>query len=213
MEQKELGDKDFFVEVCFVGGIKKLESVVCLLKGVVYEVMDNCVLVIDCYKDVFRNDVYCFEVFDLFVFYYMLMDKEERELLVLFFFFEQCMLEEVDLLKFLYESKMKKYCKLIDFKFFFGLESFNDNLDIVVGMVEWYFYNCSYYFLYKMILVVLFLDLYYEVCLFIYIICLVELKKINELFLLGYKLVDNYSYKVVVWYVVGCYYYVIEKYE
>lgn len=80
-------DKDL-VEICFVGGMKKFESVVCLLKGVVYEVMDNWVLVIDCFKDVFKNDVYCFEVFDLFVFYYMLIDKEEWELLFCLFFLE-----------------------------------------------------------------------------------------------------------------------------
>lgn len=49
--------------------------------------MNNRGLVIDCYKDVFKSDVYCFEVFDLFIFYYMFIEKEERELLIFFFFF------------------------------------------------------------------------------------------------------------------------------
>lgn len=102
------------------------------------------------------------------------------------------MFEEVDLLKFLYEGKVKRYCKFVDLKLFFGLEILYDNLDVVVGMVERYFYNCSYYQLYKMIFVVLIFDFYYEVCLFIYIICLVELKKMNELFYFGYKFVDSY---------------------
>lgn len=55
------------------------------------------------------------------------------------------MFEEVDLLKFLYEGKVKRYCKFVDLKLFFGLEILYDNLDVVVGMVELYFYNCSYY--------------------------------------------------------------------
>lgn len=46
------------------------------------------------------------------------------------------MLEEVDLVKFLYDSKIKKYFKFIDFKLFFGFEFLYDNLDVVVVMVE-----------------------------------------------------------------------------
>ena len=212
MEQKEPADKDL-AEICFVGGTKKLESAVCLLKGVVYEAMDNRALATDCFKDTLKNDVHCFEAFDLLVSHHMLTDKEERELLSSLPFSEQCMPEEVDLLKFLYEGKVKRYCKPVDPKLPPGLETLYDNLDVVAGMAERHFYNCSYYQSYKMTSAVLTSDPYHEACLPIHITCLVELKKTNELFYLGHKLVDNYPQKAVAWYAVGCYYYVIEKYE
>ena len=212
MEQKEPADKDL-AEICFVGGTKKLESAVCLLKGVVYEAMDNRALATDCFKDALKNDVHCFEAFDLLVSHHMLTDKEERELLSSLPFSEQCMPEEVDLLKFLYEGKVKRYCKPVDPKPPPGLETLYDNLDVVAGMAELHFYNCSYYQSYKMTSSVLTSDPYHEACLPIHITCLVELKKTNELFYLGHKLVDNYPQKAVAWCAVGCYYYVIEKYE
>jgi len=213
VEQKESGDKELPAEVCSVGGTKKLESAICLLKGLVYEAMDNRSLATDCYKDALRTDVHCFQAFDLLVSHHMLTEKEERDLLVSLPFSEQCMPEEVELLKFLYESKIKKYSKPIDPKLPPGLESLNDNLDIVAGMAERHFYNCSYNLSYKMTSAVLSSDPYHEACLPIHITCLVELKKTNELFFLGHKLVDNYPQKAVAWYAVGCYYYVIEKYE
>lgn len=213
MEQKELGDKDLPTETCFVGGTKRLESAVSLLKGMMYEAMNNRSLAIDCYKDALKSDVHCFEAFDLLISHHMLTEKEERELLISLPFSEQCMPEEVDLIKFLYDSKTKKYSKPIDPKLPSGLETLHDNLDIVAGMAERHFYNCNYSDSYKMTSAVLSSDLYHEAALPIHITCLVELKKTNELFFLGHKLVDNYPQKAVAWYAVGCYYLVIEKYE
>lgn len=212
-EQKESGDKELPTELSFVGGTKKLESAVFLLKGTVYEAMDNRSLATESYKDALRSDVHCFEAFDLLVSHHMLTEKEERSLLSSLPFSEQCMPEEVDLLKFLYESKTKKYNKPIDPKLPSGLESLNDNLDIVTAMAERHFYNYSYSLSFKMTSAVLRSDPYHESCLPIHITCLVELKKTNELFFLGHKLVDNYPQRAVAWYAVGCYYYVIEKYE
>ena len=148
-----------------------------MLKGFVYEAMDNRSLATDCYKDALRTDVHCFQAFDLLVSHHMLTEKEERDLLVSLPFSEQCMPEEVELLKFLYESKIKKYSKPIDPKLPPGLESLNDNLDIVAGMAERHFYNCSYNLSYKMTSAVLSSDPYHEACLPIHITCLVELKK------------------------------------
>ena len=213
MDPKDPGERDFPTEVCIVGGVKKLESAVCLLKGTVYEAMDNRSLATDCYRDALRNDVHCFEAFDMLVSHHMLTEKEERELLTSLPFSEQCVPEEIDLLKFLYESKMKKYCKPIDPKLSTGLESLNDNLDIVASMAERHFYNCSYNLSCKMTSAILHSDPYHEACLPIHITCLVELKKTNELFFLAHKLVDNYPQKAISWYAVGGYYYLIEKYE
>lgn len=213
-EIKELGDKDSFSGDSFMlGGSKKLESAICLLRGTTYEAMDNRSLATDCYKESLRHDVHCYEAFDLLVTHHMLTAEEERDLLDSLPFGEQCTPEEVVMIKFLYESKTKKYSKPADPKLPAGLDGLNDNLDVVVSMAERHFYNCSYQTSFKLTSAVMNSDAYHEGCLPIHISCLVELMKSNELFYLAHNLVDNYPQKAIAWYAVGCYYYLIEKYE
>lgn len=195
------------------GSSSKLESAVALLKGVVYEAMDNRSLASDCYKESLRIDVHCFEAFDLLISHHMLTDKEERELLDSLPFGDHCTSEESELLKFLYESRLQKYTKPEDPKLPASLDSLNDNLDVVVNMAERHFYNCSFSVSHNLTSAVLNSDPYHEACLPIHISCLVELKQSNSLFYFAHKLVDNYPQKAVAWYAVGCYYYLIEKYE
>ncbi|XP_031573394.1 cell division cycle protein 16 homolog [Actinia tenebrosa] len=213
-EPKDAGDKDSAsFNDSFCSSSSKLESVVALLKGTVYEAMDNRSLATECYKEALSIDVHCYEAFDLLISHHMLTDKEERHLLDTLPFQDQCTTEESDLLKFLYESRLQKYTKPEDPKLPATLDSLNDNLDIVVNMAERHFYNCSYSMCHKMTSAVLNSDPYHESCLPIHISCLVELRKANSLFYFAHKLVDNYPQKAVSWYAVGCYYYLIEKYE
>ncbi|KAL3280154.1 hypothetical protein HHI36_017654 [Cryptolaemus montrouzieri] len=79
------------------------------LKGKVLEGMDNRILAADCYKQALQYDVYCFEAFDSLTRYQMLTASEEEELLKSLPLTEQCSLEEAEILRCLYESKLKKY--------------------------------------------------------------------------------------------------------
>uniref|UniRef100_A0A914CKR6 Uncharacterized protein n=1 Tax=Acrobeloides nanus TaxID=290746 RepID=A0A914CKR6_9BILA len=48
---------------------------------------------------------------------------------------------------------------------------------------------------------------FYMDCFLIYVACLVELKKTNELYIIGHRLVELHSEREITWYTVGCYYY------
>nr|XP_023012810.1 cell division cycle protein 16 homolog [Leptinotarsa decemlineata] len=80
-----------------------------LLKGKILEGMDNRGLAADCYQQALHHDVHCFEAFDSLIKYQMLTSAEEEGLLKSLPISEQCSPEEAEILKTLYESKLKKY--------------------------------------------------------------------------------------------------------
>jgi anaphase-promoting complex subunit 6 len=47
-----------------------------LLRGKIYEAMDNRNLAVECYREALRQDIYCFEAFDLLVNHHMLTAQE-----------------------------------------------------------------------------------------------------------------------------------------
>ncbi|CAG9769256.1 unnamed protein product [Ceutorhynchus assimilis] len=80
-----------------------------LLKGKILEAMDNRGLAADCYKQALHYDVHCFEAFELLIKYQMLNAAEEQDLLQSMPIAEQCTTEEAEIIRMLYESKLKKY--------------------------------------------------------------------------------------------------------
>ncbi|XP_030754617.1 cell division cycle protein 16 homolog isoform X2 [Sitophilus oryzae] len=80
-----------------------------LLKGKVLEGMDNRGLAADCYKRALSFDIYCFEAFDLLIKYQMLSATEEQELLQSIPTESNCSTEEAQVIKALYELRLKKY--------------------------------------------------------------------------------------------------------
>ncbi|XP_044762090.1 cell division cycle protein 16 homolog [Coccinella septempunctata] len=84
-------------------------SAICFLKGRIMECLENRVLSVECYKQALHQDVYCFEAFDALTRNQMLTATEEKELLNSLPISEQCSSEEAEILRFLYESKLKKY--------------------------------------------------------------------------------------------------------
>ncbi|XP_044262196.1 cell division cycle protein 16 homolog [Tribolium madens] len=84
-------------------------SSVFLLKGRVFESMDNRGLAADCYKQALQYDVYCFEAFESLIKYQMLTAREEEELINALPIMQQCNGEEAEILLTLYGSKLKKY--------------------------------------------------------------------------------------------------------
>ena len=53
-----------------------MESSINLLRGKIYEAMDNRTLAMECYREAVRQDVYCYEGFDLLVNHHMLSALE-----------------------------------------------------------------------------------------------------------------------------------------
>jgi anaphase-promoting complex subunit 6 len=80
-----------------------------LLKGKIFEAMDNRSRATDCYKQALQKSVYCTEALDALVEHEMLMAWEEKELMTHLPFGDQCTPADEKLLRALYESKLKKY--------------------------------------------------------------------------------------------------------
>ncbi|XP_060070640.1 cell division cycle protein 16 homolog [Ylistrum balloti] len=186
-----------------------IEHSINLLRGKIYEAMDNRNLAVECFRESLRQDVYCFEAFDLLVNHHMLSAQEERELIDSLPFALQCPEEEVELVRFLYENKVKKYNKPQNQSLPNSLCALKENLDVVVNLAERHYYNCEFRDCYKITSMVLSKDPYNSQCLPLHIAVLVELKNLKELFYLAHKLVDLYPNKPVSWFAVGCYYLLI----
>ncbi|XP_070538544.1 cell division cycle protein 16 homolog [Ptychodera flava] len=191
----------------------QLKGSMCLLRGKVYEAMNNRALAAESYKEALQVDVYCCEAFDLLVRHNMLTAKEEQALLESLPFEQQCQEGDLDLLKFLYRNKLNKFDKPNAPSQQPGVDALHDNLDVVTNLAERHYYNCDFRTCYKITSEVLNVDPYHTQCLPIHIAALIELKKSNALFYLAHKLVDMYPNQAVAWYAVGCYYLLIGKFE
>ncbi|XP_077273220.1 cell division cycle protein 16 [Temnothorax americanus] len=198
---------------------KNVQSSILYVKGRVYEAMDNRAVATECYKQALQCDVYSYEAFEALVQNQMLSASEERELLESLPFTEQCTKGEAELLRLLYDSKLKKYqepntkqslitCSVM------GIcvaDRLADNLDMEVAKAERLYYNCDYHQCFSLTEKILKKDPYHNSCLPVHIACLVELKKTNALFYLAHRLVDLYPEMALAWFAVGCYYYTIGK--
>ncbi|KAG7213440.1 hypothetical protein KM043_002718 [Ampulex compressa] len=198
---------------------KNVQSAILYVKGRVYEAMDNRAVATDCYKQALHCDVYSYQAFEALVQNQMLSASEEKELLESLPLGEQCSEAEAELLKLLYESKLKKYqepnekqslitCSVMGV---LVTDRLLGNLDMEVAEAERLYYNCNYHRCFSLTERILKKDPYHNSCLPVHIACLVELKKTNALFYLAHKLVDLYPDMALAWFAVGCYYYSIGK--
>ncbi|MBN3295750.1 cell division cycle protein 16 homolog isoform X1 [Amia ocellicauda] len=183
-----------------------INSSICLLRGKIYDAMDNRPLATSSYKEALKLDVYCFEAFDLLTSHHMLTAQEEKDFLESLPLSQQCTGEEQELLRFLFESKLKKYNKPSETVIPDTVNGLQDNLDVVVSLAERHYYNCDFKTCYKLTSMVMVKDPFHANCLPVHIGTLVELSKANELFYLSHKLVDLYPNSPVSWFAVGCYY-------
>ncbi|XP_043927047.1 cell division cycle protein 16 homolog [Protopterus annectens] len=182
------------------------KSCIYLLRGKIYDAMDNRALATYNYKEALKFDVYCFEAFDLLTSHHMLTAQEEKDLLESLPYSKQCAEEERDLLHFLYENKLKKYNKPSETLVPESVDGLQNNLDVVVSIAERHYYNCDFKMCYKLTSMIMDKDPFHASCLPVHIGTLVELNKANELFYLSHKLVDLYPCSPVSWFAVGCYY-------
>uniref|UniRef100_W5M4B4 Cell division cycle 16 homolog (S. cerevisiae) n=1 Tax=Lepisosteus oculatus TaxID=7918 RepID=W5M4B4_LEPOC len=183
-----------------------IKSSICLLRGKIYDAMGKRPQATSSYKEALKLDVYCFEAFDLLTAHHMLTAQEEKEFLDSLPLSEQCTKEEEELLRFLFESKLKKYNKPSELVIPGTVNVLQDNLDVVVCLAERHYYNCDFNTCYKLTSMVMVKDPFHANCLPLHIGTLVELSKSNELFYLAHRLVDLYPNGTVSWFAVGCYY-------
>uniref|UniRef100_T1JHN4 peptidylprolyl isomerase n=1 Tax=Strigamia maritima TaxID=126957 RepID=T1JHN4_STRMM len=192
-----------------------LESSIWLLKGRIYEAMDNRGLAADSYREALIVDVLCYEAFEALIQHQMLSADEEKKLLEMLPFHKQCPADE-DVVRFLYQIKLKKYDKPEQLNATALnpppiVENLSENLDLLINVAERQYYNCDYAECFKITNSVLNRDPFHSDCLPIHIACLVELKKSNALFYLAHRLVDLYPEKAISWFATGCYYLLIGK--
>lgn len=53
-------------------------SNISLLKGKIYEAMDNRALAVECFTNALKEDVYCYEAFELLVQHHMMSAEEGK---------------------------------------------------------------------------------------------------------------------------------------
>lgn len=198
---------------------KNVQSSILYVKGRIYEALDNRAVAADCYRQALNCDVYSYQAFEALVQNQMLSAAEEKELLESLPFAEQCTEAESELVRLLYESRLKKYqepntkqplasCSVMGI---LVTDRLLGNLDMEVAEAERLYYNCDYHNCFSLTERILKKDPYHNSCLPIHVACLVELKKTNVLFYLAHKLVDLYPDMALAWFAVGCYYYSIGK--
>ncbi|KAF4025834.1 hypothetical protein G4228_017920 [Cervus hanglu yarkandensis] len=126
-----------------------IKSSICLLRGKIYDALDNRTLATYSYKEALKLDVYCFEAFDLLTSHHMLTAQEEKELLESLPLSKLCT-EEQELLRFLFENKLKKYNKPSETVIPESVDGLQENLDVVVSLAERHYYNCDFKMCYKL---------------------------------------------------------------
>ena len=192
---------------------RKLDAAVSLLKGTIYEALENRQIATQCYKDALQHDIYCFEAFNLLVTHHGLTSAEENQLLESLPYGNQCNEEEEKLLRFVYKNLINKYSKPVEELLPNILEPMTGNLDYIVSLAEKYFNNSNYREALRYGKYVLKIDNLHEGCLPMYISCLSVLKMTNELYNLAHRLVTTYPTRSVSWYAIGSYYLMINKNE
>ncbi|XP_021951972.1 cell division cycle protein 16 homolog [Folsomia candida] len=189
---------------------KSIMGQVHLIRGKIHEALMNRILAAHNYKEALASDIYCFEAFELLTQNQMLSRAEEMTLLQSLPFSKSCTNGDVEFVRFLYTSKVKKYptaepTAVVIFP------SLKKNLDILTGEAERHFYNCDFQTSFKMSSQVITEDPFHMGCLPVYVACLVEMSKITELFKVAHRLVEVMSDSALSWYAVGAYYFLIGK--
>ena len=154
-------------------------SSIYLLKGRIYEAMDNRAFAAQAFQEAVKIDVYCHEAFKALVKHQILSVDEELELLASAPIEEQTYSEtESELVTFLHKMSVKKYARPQDLVVPPELDV-TQNTDLQVAKAERHFYNCDYVQCYKITSQIMKEHTFHEDCLPIHISCLVELQKSN----------------------------------
>ncbi|XKL60564.1 hypothetical protein PGB90_007621 [Kerria lacca] len=191
-----------------------IQSAFLILKGQVYEALDNRNLATDCYKEALEKDINCFEALNALLQHRLLTCLEAQQLLESYKSLEKNTKIEDCVTKPLYQTLLRSYIgdSLLPSNTTVSLvPALETNVDVLAAETERLYYNCSYKECFELTEVIRKKDPYHMVGLMTYIACLVELGYKNKLFYLAHDLVDVHPEAAIAWFAVGCYYYLIGK--
>lgn len=229
------GHEDVATPVPALDDVVSLECSRQVLRGKIYEAVDNTLLASECYQAALKADPLCYDALKALTDHHMLTIPEARELRTALPLDKHCDPPLKEMVDICYHTKLE-ICKVSPNEFIStkinqsdmlanekfkpdlellpeSLSSLSDNLDILTARAERYYYKCCFVSCFQLTRRVLEEDPYNTECLPIHIACLIELQQANTLFLLAHKLVDLYPEMALAWFAVGCYYYLIGKNE
>ena len=199
-----------------MSSIGDLESAMLVLRATAHERLGDLHTAIDCYKQALIVDVFCEEALDKLCQYHMLTGKDEKTLLMSMPFKKQCSMEEEEALKLLYQQKLKhsrKSMNKIESQIPKSIQSLRSNADFLCDIADYYLNSLNIDACYDLTTLVLEADPYHQSALLIHIACCVWKSNIEELFLLGHRLVNGFPNTPLAWYAVSCYYIAVQKHQ
>ncbi|KAH8877293.1 Cell division cycle protein 16 like [Schistosoma japonicum] len=191
---------------------EQLHSSIALLKGKLYELMENRSLAMQYYKEALLFDVTCYEAFEKLVNFQSISSEEESALLSELSFTDHLDPLMGKLTEFLYKDKLNKN-SVSETEVPNEFDSMNNDVDVIVNKAGRMLDVCRFQECYDITSRLIQSDPYNLACLPIYISVLKELEKANELFKVSHRLMDVYPSSALAWFSVGCYYLCIKKNE
>ncbi|CAH8548731.1 anaphase promoting complex subunit cdc16 [Schistosoma haematobium] len=191
---------------------EQLHSSIALLKGKLYELMENRSLATQFYKEALLLDVTCYEAFEKLVHFQSISSEEESALLTELNFTDHLNPLMSKLAEFLYKDKLNKN-SVSETKVPGEFDSLTNNVDVIVNKAGRMLDVCRFQECYDITSRLMQSDPFNLACLPIHISVLKELEKANELFKVSHKLMDVYPSSALAWFAVGCYYLCIKKNE
>ena len=216
-------------------GASEYASAMQLLRGKIFDALEERKKAVAAYRSALKLDCYCFEAFDHLTRHGLLTTAEEAELLAKDMSFGA----GDEWLRLMYQAKLGRHqppaakqnglAKTLDmadgadgagqvsaFEVLGSLETrfgLKGNVDVLTQRAETHFYQRRFLAAYNDCKAVRDSDLHNLGCLPIFLCALVELQRKNELFLLEHQLVDSHPQEAVAWFAVGCYYYMIPNFD
>ncbi|CAH8496443.1 unnamed protein product [Schistosoma turkestanicum] len=191
---------------------EQLHSSIALLKGKLYELMENRSLAMQFYKEALLLDITCYEAFEKLVHFQSISSEEESALLTELNFTDHLNPLMSKLTEFLYKDKLSKN-SVLETKAPEEFDSLNNNADVIANKAGRMLDVCRFQECYDITSRLMQSDPYNLACLPIHISVLKELEKVNELFKVSHRLMDVYPSSALAWFSVGCYYLCIKKNE
>lgn len=191
-----------------------LECAILILQATAHEKLGNLSLTSECYKKALIVDVFCEEALKKLCKYHMLSAKDEKSLFLAMPIDKQCTVEEEEALKFLYQQKLKhsrKSMHLLDSHIPKSIQSLRCNADVLCDVADNHIDDMNVDTGYKLTSQILSVDPYHQYALLLHIACCVLKKEVEDLFMLGHRLVNTFPNTPLAWYAVSCYYIAVKN--
>ena len=191
-----------------------IESSALVLRGRAHEGLGDLHSAIDCYKQALISDIYCEEAIERLCEHHALTQNEEELLINAMPFKSQATPLEEEVIKSLYLQKFHHSSAqtppIITPQ---DLPLLASNRDVLCELADEHFHSLNVEACYSLTSQILEADPFHRHALILHVACCVQKKKFEELFTLGHRLVNSFPGSALSWYVVGCYYIIIEKHQ